>query len=109
MKNLLPVKYGFIIASVIFINSCFLITFPDVELTVNNDSNDSIVGFYYRVTGEEIWNENSIIENIDINSSIKLLLPKAKYDFKANFFNNGSSFLDEVDLENYDIYEISIN
>lgn len=109
MKNLLSAKYGLIFLAVIFSSSCFLITFPDVELTVTNDSNDSIIGFYYRITGEETWNNNVIIENIEKKKSIMLMLPKSKYDFRADFLNSGSSFLEEIDLESYDIYEISVN
>jgi hypothetical protein len=82
--------------------------FFKVELKVKNDTVGTITSFYIRASGTENWGENRLSGDLSPGKSITLLIKKNSYDFQAMYEDSIVAYLEDVNLNDVEIYTLSV-
>ena len=99
-------KISLLYALIFILTTLSTCSFPDVEITVVNNTETTLTGLHSKFQNED-WGTNLLAGDIPPTQQQIIYLTKGIYDFMITYDELGSVFLSGVDLLNLDIYTLT--
>lgn len=100
-------RVGLVVVFLSVLLSCSLL-FPDVEITVVNETAIPVRGLYARLVDTDEWGNSLLETDLDASQTVTFMLPKAQYEFRWVFLDNTAWESSAYDLSNVEYFDLSL-
>jgi hypothetical protein len=81
---------------------------PQVYVSIINESTQEVTELNTRIVGTDEWNNNILSENLPINESVTVYLDRENYEFQVIFADSSLSKTISADLSALELFDLII-